>query len=161
MCLSKNHISRKIFNICSSYSVVCAEFSIQVNWVKIDGNEYKISTGVILDVEHDLPVVGVIQDIYLVNEDKILFRVDKSSTSYEPHFRAYILENDSCTRIISHSDLFVHTCVYIRKSHVPDLSNLLFYLLLFVLAINLHVISYYFYPLLFARTINVFIYIYI
>ena len=100
-------------------------FQYRCNWVKIDGNEYKISTGVILDVEHDLPVVGVIQDIYIGNENKILFHVDKSSTSYEPHFRAYILF------LYKNYYLFVHICVYIRKSHVPDLSKLI--ILLFAL----------------------------
>ena len=89
--------------------------------MRVSGNEYKISTGVILDVEHDLPMVGIIQDIYIVNEDKVIFCVDQSSTSYEPHFRAYIVENDSCSRIICHSD---HTPVHIRKSRVPDLSNI-------------------------------------
>ena len=54
--------------------------------MRVSGIEYKVSTGVILDVEHDLPVVGIIQDIYIVNEDKVIFCVDQSSTSYEPHF---------------------------------------------------------------------------
>jgi len=92
--------------------------------VRVGGNEYRISTGVILDVEHDLPVVGIIQDIYIVNEGKVLFCVNQSSTLYEPHFRAYIVESDSCPRFICHLDLFIATPVYIRKSRVPDLSNI-------------------------------------
>lgn len=92
--------------------------------MRVDGNEYRISMGVILNVEHDLPVVDIIQDIYVVNEDKVIFCVDQSSTSYEPHFRAYIVESDSYSRIICHLDLFIHTPVHIRKSHVPDLSNI-------------------------------------
>ena len=92
--------------ICYNYIIhvqwLQINFECRCNWVRVDGNEYKISTGVILNVEHDLPVVGVIRDIYIVNEDKVLFCVDQSSTSYEPHFRAYIVESDSCSRIVCH-----------------------------------------------------------
>ena len=38
-------------------------------WVKIQGDEYKVSAGVILNVMDDLPTVGIIQNIYIVNGD--------------------------------------------------------------------------------------------
>lgn len=94
------------------------------NWVRCHSIEYKLFAGVILNVEHDLPVVGVITDIYVVNGDRVLFSVEQYSTSYEPHYRAYILENNSCSRIVCRSDLFTHSPVHIRKSHVPDLSDI-------------------------------------
>ena len=39
--------------------------------MKIDGNEYKLGAGVILNVKHDLPIVGVIQDIFIVKGNKV------------------------------------------------------------------------------------------
>ena len=91
--------------------------------MKIYSDEYRVSAGVILNVVHDLPMVGIIQDIYIVNGDKVAFSVDEFSTSYEPHYRAYILEINTSSRIVFHSNLFIHTAIYIRKSCVPDLLN--------------------------------------
>ena len=90
--------------------------------MKIHGDEYKVSAGVILNVVQDLPTVGIIQDIYIVNGDKVALNVDEFSTSYEPHYRAYILESSTPSTIVWHSNLFIHTTVSIHKCHVPDLS---------------------------------------
>ena len=49
--------------------------------MKIHGDEYKVSAGVILNVVQDLPTVGIIQDIYIVNGDKVALTVDEFSTS--------------------------------------------------------------------------------
>lgn len=92
-------------------------------WVKIHGDEYRESAGVILNVVQDLPTVGIIWDVYILNGDKVTFNVDQFSTSYEPHYWAYILESSTSSRIVCHSYLFIHTAIYICKSHVPDLSN--------------------------------------
>ena len=92
-------------------------------WVKIQGDEYKVSAGVILNVMDDLPTVGIIQNIYIVNGDRVTFNVDEFSTSYELHYRAYILQCSSSSRIVYHSDMFIHTTIHIHKSCVPDLSN--------------------------------------
>lgn len=68
------------------YLTTCACFTIHLvhtillyrcTWVKIDGEEYKILNGVIVDVNHDLPIVGVIRDIQLVNGDKVMFHIDE------------------------------------------------------------------------------------
>ena len=73
-------------------------------------------------MKHDLPIVGVIQDIYIINEDKIFFNVNQFSTSYEPHYWTYILEDKICSRIIGYPDLFIYFAVHIRKLHVTDFS---------------------------------------
>ena len=81
--------------------------------MRVGGNEHKISTGVFLNVEHDLPVVGIIQDIfYLANEDKILFCVDQSSTLYEPHFRAYIVKWFLFKNYLSFGLIYSYSCSY-------------------------------------------------
>ena len=41
-------------------------------WVKVDGYEYKLRTGVILDVEDDLPIVGIIQGIHAGCNNKVI-----------------------------------------------------------------------------------------
>ena len=56
------------------------------NWVKFSGDEFKINDGVITDVKHDLPIMGVIQDILLVNGNKVFFNVDHYCTSYQSHY---------------------------------------------------------------------------
>ena len=91
--------------------------------MKCHGDEYRVSAGVIIDVVHDLPIVGVIQEIYVVNGDIVVFQVDQFSTSYEPHYRAYVLDNDSSSRIICHSNLFIHSAIYIKKCNVSDFST--------------------------------------
>ena len=98
--------------------------SYRCNWVMVNGDEYKPATGVILEVEHDLPIVGVIENIYLINGNEVMFHVKQFYTSFEPHYRAYILE-DSLTylKIVRHSTLFIHNPVHIRTSHNPELSH--------------------------------------
>jgi len=73
---------------------------------------------VITEVEHDLPVVGSIEDIYVLNEDKVLFDLRLYTTHYESHFRAYVLHNTAQRKLLYLSDLFIDTPVHIRKSQV-------------------------------------------
>jgi len=83
------------------------------------GTEYRKNVGVIVYVEHDLPVIGCIKDIYLINSTEVLFSVKLHHTCYEKHFRAYILERNTFGEtIIKHSELFLHTPLRIRKSQV-------------------------------------------
>ena len=103
-------------------------------WVKISGDEYKSSAGVILDVEHDMPIVGIILDIYVINAKEVALNVEKFSTTFEPHYRAYILDdNSSSSNIVLHSDLFIQTPIHIRKSSNPELNHNSFLLLPFAL----------------------------
>lgn len=89
----------------------------------LDGNEYKVSSGVVLEVKYDLPVIGVIQEIYLLNEKIVMFKVDEYSTIFHSHYRAYVLNDDSLSsRTVSHSDLFIKTSVHIHTSCNYELS---------------------------------------
>ena len=101
----------------------CAVFHQSGKWVKINGDEYRISSGVILNVKDDLPVVGVIQDVYLLNENKAILKVDEYLTSFNPHYHAYVLDNDLLSsKSVCHSDLFIQTSVHIHKSCIYELS---------------------------------------
>jgi len=44
------------------------------SWIKVDGNEYKLETGVIIEVlTNDMPTIGVIKKIFLINGQTIFF----------------------------------------------------------------------------------------
>ena len=53
---------------------------------------YCIFNGVVVEVEHDLPIVGVIRQINVVNEDEVVFTTDEYHISFEPHYHAYVLD---------------------------------------------------------------------
>ena len=72
-------------------------------------------------MKHDLPIVGVIQDIYIVNGDKAFFYVNQFLTFYEPHYWTYILEDKLGSREISYPELFIYVALHIRKLRVTDL----------------------------------------
>ena len=61
-------------------------------WVKVDGYEYKLRTGVILDVEDDFPIVGIIQGIHVGCNNKVILTVQQFSTIYIPHYRVYVVQ---------------------------------------------------------------------
>ena len=82
-------------------------------WIKIDSNKCELGAGVIFDVKHDLPIVGVIQDIYIVNGDKAFFDVKQFSTFYGPYYWTYILEGKLGSRVISYPELFICIVLYI------------------------------------------------
>jgi len=55
-------------------------------WAKFHTEEYKISSGVIVELVDDEPVIGVIKDIYIINGEKPLFYVDCFHTLYVSHY---------------------------------------------------------------------------
>ena len=61
--------------------------------MKANGIEYKCGNGVIVNVENDLPQVGYIQDIYIVNENQITVRVK----TFLQHLN-HIIEDTYCSR---------------------------------------------------------------
>ena len=105
--------------------------------MRVSGNEYKVSTGVILDVEHDLPVVGIIQDIYIVNEDKVIISLPLHMNHiFERTLWKMILVQEL---FVIHIDLFILLCL--SASHVcQTYQTFLFYPLLFVHVISSHFI---------------------
>ena len=92
--------------------------------MKTDGVEDKENVGVVLSVdEDDLPLVGSIQHIYVVNNSKVVFSVTKFTTKFEPHFRAYLLSGQVDSTFVYQTDLFLHSPVHIRKSQVLGLNK--------------------------------------
>jgi len=44
--------------------------------VKVDGDEYKLQTGLIVDIIDDMPMIGVIQKIFVLDEHTIFFHLN-------------------------------------------------------------------------------------
>ena len=85
--------------------------------MKTKGNEYKRGVGIILGVDDDdLPQIGCVQDVYVIDNNQILFSVKKFSTTCEPHFRAYLLHEEDVTAFLYLTDVFVRTPVHICTS---------------------------------------------
>jgi len=107
--------------------------------VKTHGHEFKLNVGVIYDVEHDIPIVGKVQDIYIIDGCKVVFNVKPYWTHYHPHFRAYLCayllseRADIQEKFLCLSNLFIETPVYIRRSQV--LGTEIFILLPYALCI--------------------------
>ena len=94
------------------------------SWIKVDGNEYKLETGVIIEVlTDDMPTIGVIKKIFLINGQTFFFRLNAYKCTYDAHFRAYILDDDATCQMISYSSLFHPGTVHIRTSHIHELYN--------------------------------------
>ena len=70
----------------------------------------------IVDVTDDLPVIGQIEEIYVVDGSTIIFNVQQFSTLYEQHYRAYVLQDGGDNIIISLTKLFLHSPIHIHKS---------------------------------------------
>ena len=92
---------------------------IIANWIKFCGSEYKPDAGVVVSVKHDLPIIGCIKDVYLINRKEVAFNATLHSTYYEKHFRAYVLENEILQEtVVHHSKLFFPAPIHIRISQV-------------------------------------------
>ena len=77
--------------------------------------DYRIHDGVIVVVQHDLPTVGIIRRIFIINGDTVIFTVDHYTTSFEPHYRAYFLdETPFSSANILHSD-YLYNSQFIFK----------------------------------------------
>jgi len=112
--LSNENLSEEFeFAVSSAYRYVVLIYGVRFipyccrcKWVKVSGDEYKISSGVILEVKDDLPLVGVVQDIYLLNENKVMFKVDKHSTSFIPLHLSHIIGHTYWIMTPFHQKLF-------------------------------------------------------
>ena len=91
-------------------------FKFRTDWIKKDGEWYKLKAGVIIDVVNDSPIIGQIEDIYVVNGSIIIFGVCQFLTIYEQHYRAYILQDGGDSVIIPLTKLFTHSPLHIHRS---------------------------------------------
>ena len=86
--------------------------------MKCNGVHYKLNAGVIVDVKHDLPLIGQIKEIFVVDNIKILLKVTQYWTYYEPHYRAYTLRTaiEGCSQLVYTTDLFLPIVVHIHRT---------------------------------------------
>lgn len=70
-----------------------AFFFNSVKWVIVDGVEYRKGAGVVYSMENDLPLIGQIIGIVVVDEDTIFLEVNGFSTYYHPHFQGVCARN--------------------------------------------------------------------
>ena len=84
--------------------------------MKTDGNEYHNGTGFVHSFVDDLPLVGKILAIYIVNDGTIVFKAHTYGTSYNKHFRSYVLHqlNSDITYFL-YDHLVLKKPVHIRK----------------------------------------------
>ena len=66
-------------------------FVLQSKVIKVDGIEYKKYVGVIYSMVHDLPNIGQIISIFVVNNKIPVLEVKCFSTVYIEHLRVYTL----------------------------------------------------------------------
>ena len=70
----------------------------------------------IIDVVNDLPIIGQIKDIYVVDGSTIIFGVRQFLTIYEQHYRAYVLQDGGDNVIVPLTKLFTHSPLHIHRS---------------------------------------------
>ena len=90
------------------------------SWVKVDGDEYKLRTGVIVEVIDDMLTIGVIQKIFVVDEHQ---RLNAYNCTYDAHYHAYNIGDEITCRMVSHSSLLYSGTVHIHTSQIRELYN--------------------------------------
>lgn len=85
-------------------------------WVKLDGIEFRRSAGVVYAMEHEMPLVGEIDTILIVNDNKVLFRVTCFSSVYFEHFRTFQLHSLQVQKTLTFEELVLTSPVHIRVS---------------------------------------------
>ena len=88
----------------------------RARWIKIDGTEYKRDAGIVHSMSHDLPQVARIASIYVVNGNTVIFRATCYTTTYNAHYRSYLLHDLHSEKLFFSSKLVLHTPVHIRTS---------------------------------------------
>ncbi len=96
----------------------CIHFH-RARWVKVNGIEYKKNTGVVHSMSHDLPEVGSVSAIYIVNGGTIVLKANCYSSVYVEHFRAYTL-----TALHSDALFFVNKLILPHPVHICTVSAL-------------------------------------
>ena len=67
-------------------------------------------------MDHDLPTVGKISSLLIINGDKLYFRVKLFSSVYIEHFRVYTLQPLDSEALISTDDLLSPYPIHIRTT---------------------------------------------
>ena len=88
----------------------------RARWVKVNGIEYKKDVGVIYDMTADLPKVGQVTSVFVVNDNTVVFEMNCFSSVYVEHFRAYTLQALNHEATITVHDLILPNPVHIRTA---------------------------------------------
>ena len=88
----------------------------RANWVKVDGQKYCQAVTVIIRIEKEFPVFGVIQDVYVLDSNNIALYVKVfKSLYYSSHFHGYAVEDTKQTEVITVTDCSDYQCLCLRK----------------------------------------------
>lgn len=77
--------------------------------------EHKRHEGVICEVVNDLPVVGVVTSIYVVDNVKVYMRVTCFETYLDEHHRVYVMHEEIGEKLIEIENLILYLPVHIRN----------------------------------------------
>ena len=81
--------------------------------------EYRKGVGVVYQMEDDLPLVGQVNDISVVNGGKVFLEVDCFCSYYESHYRVlYVLEALNSVKTITLTDICLPQPIHIRTASV-------------------------------------------
>ena len=67
------HIPVYTFYLINTSVAIKCIVSSSCSWVKLDGDEYRLNSGVIVDISDDIPTIGVIQKIFVIDSKEIFF----------------------------------------------------------------------------------------
>ena len=99
-----------------AYFIVLFLTACSARWVKIDGVEYRCSAGVICGMEHDLPTIGQITSIFVINGDNVVLEVNVFASMYLEHFRVYTLQPLKAKTLICSKNLLIPHPLHIRTA---------------------------------------------
>ena len=106
----------------------------RTKWVKADGVEFKKGAGIVFGMKNDLPQVGQITSVYVINGGTVLFRATPFTSSWLPHFRGYTLHEQPHVheKLLYMSQFYI--LLYIFVDHKPFLlvNYSLLYLIMFM-----------------------------
>ena len=89
--------------------------SCSCSWVKVDGDEYKLKIGVIVEAIDDMLTTGVVQKIFVIDEQIfIIVHLKAYKCTYDAHYHAYILGDETSCQIVSRTSLFYSGAVHIH-----------------------------------------------
>lgn len=79
----------------------------------IRGTEFKKEAAIIHSMKDDLPQIGQIVNIYIVEGNIVLFECECFTTTYNPHFRTYALRP-----LNLHANYFYHKLLFQHPLHI-------------------------------------------
>ena len=89
--------------------------SYRAKWVKVAGITYKKPCALLVGVEDESPQLAILQGIYVVDTNRVLFRVRQCVTEhFDSHHHAFIISNTSSYKLVHVQDLYNPQPVHVR-----------------------------------------------